>query len=130
MILLDTHAVIWLLLAPDLLSKRARGRILEARIAGEKIACSPISLYEMAYSVFKERVQLPTSTEDFIAAVQAKIELAPFTARIALCAAELPAPFHGDPMDRIITATAIVADSALITKDEKIRDANLCKVIW
>jgi PIN domain nuclease of toxin-antitoxin system len=129
-ILLDTHAVIWLLLAPDQLSKRARGRILEARIAGEKIACSPISLYEMAFSAFKERVQLPTSTEDFIAAVQAKVELAPFTARIALCAAELPAPFHGDPMDRIITATALVANCTLITKDEKIRDANLCKVIW
>jgi PIN domain nuclease of toxin-antitoxin system len=129
-ILLDTHAVIWLLLTPDKLSKRARGRILEARIAGEKIACSPISLYEMAYSAFKQRVQLPASTEDFIAAVQAKVELAPITARIALCAAELPAPFHGDPMDRIITATAIVEGCTLITKDEKIRDANLCKVIW
>ena len=130
MILLDTHAVIWLLLAPDQLSKRARGRILGARIAGEKIACSPISLYEMAYSAFKQRVQLPTSSEDFIVAVQTKVELAPFTARIALCAAELPAPFHGDPMDRIITATAIVEGCTLITKDEQIRQANLCKVIW
>jgi PIN domain nuclease of toxin-antitoxin system len=103
---------------------------LEARIAGEKIACSPISLYEMAYSSFKKRVQLPTSTEDFIAAVQAKVELAPVTARIALCAAELPAPFHGDPTDRIITATAIMEGCTLITKDEKIREANLCKVLW
>jgi PIN domain nuclease of toxin-antitoxin system len=33
-------------------------------------------------------------------------------------------------MDRIITATALVADCTLITKDEKIRQANLCKVIW
>jgi PIN domain nuclease of toxin-antitoxin system len=33
-------------------------------------------------------------------------------------------------MDRIITATAIVEGCTLITKDEKIRDANLCKVIW
>ena len=84
----------------------------------------------MAYSAFKQRVQLPTSSEDFIVAVQTKVELAPFTARIALCAAELPAPFHGDPMDRIITATAIVEGCTLITKDEQIREANHCKVIW
>jgi PIN domain nuclease of toxin-antitoxin system len=33
-------------------------------------------------------------------------------------------------MDRIIAATAIVENCTLITKDEKIRDAKLCKVIW
>jgi PIN domain nuclease of toxin-antitoxin system len=33
-------------------------------------------------------------------------------------------------MDRIITATAIVEGCTLITKDEKIREAKLCKIIW
>jgi PIN domain nuclease of toxin-antitoxin system len=33
-------------------------------------------------------------------------------------------------MDRIITATAIVMDCVLITRDSKIRQANICKVLW
>lgn len=130
MILLDTHVVIWLLMAPERLSKRAREAILQARIAGERIACSPISLYEIAYATYRKRLQLNCSNEDFIAAVQTKIELVPLTARIAICAAELPAPFHGDPVDRIITATAMDADCTLITMDAEIRRANVCKLLW
>jgi PIN domain nuclease of toxin-antitoxin system len=33
-------------------------------------------------------------------------------------------------MDRIIAATAIVEDCVLITHDDKIRGANVCKTIW
>ena len=59
-----------------------------------------------------------------------RIELIPLTAGIALCAGELPDPFHGDPMDRMIAATAITEKCVLITADSKIRAASLCKVIW
>lgn len=130
MILLDTHAVVWLLIAPDQLSGRARDAILQARIAGEKIGFSPVSLYEIANAARRKRLQLYTATGDFIAAVQAKLDLVPLTAGIAICAAELPNPFHGDPMDRIIAATAIVMGCTLITHDEKIRGANVCKTLW
>ena len=54
----------------------------------------------------------------------------PVSDAIAQCAAELPDPFHGDPMDRIIAATAIVEDCTLISKDGNLRKANLCRVIW
>jgi PIN domain nuclease of toxin-antitoxin system len=129
-ILLDTHAVIWLLMAPEQLSGRARSAILQARIAGEKLAYSPVSLYEIANSVRRKRLQLHTTTEDFIAAVQGKLELIPLTAAIAVCAGELPSPFHGDHMDRIIAATAIVADCTLITHDDEIHRAKVCKALW
>jgi PIN domain nuclease of toxin-antitoxin system len=39
---------------------------------------------------------------------------------IALDSSRLPAPFHGDPADRIIVATARAAGARLLT-----RDANL-----
>jgi PIN domain nuclease of toxin-antitoxin system len=42
----------------------------------------------------------------------------------------LPDPFHGDPMDRIIAATAIVEDCVLLTIDEKIRQSGVCKTLW
>jgi PIN domain nuclease of toxin-antitoxin system len=33
-------------------------------------------------------------------------------------------------MDRIIAATAIVMDCTLIAHDDRIRKANVCKVLW
>jgi PIN domain nuclease of toxin-antitoxin system len=130
LILLDTHVAIWLLAAPEQLSLRARNAIQQAWIAGEKIAYSPVSLYEIVYSARRKRLQLHVPTADFIGAIQTKLELAPLTARIAISAAELPAPFHGDQIDRMIAATAIVEDCTLITRDEHIHRANVCKVLW
>jgi PIN domain nuclease of toxin-antitoxin system len=129
-ILLDSHVVIWLLLAPDRLSTRARAAILQGRIAGEKIGCSPVSLYEIANAARRKRFELYSTIEEFCAVIQTKLELVPLTAGIALCAAKLPSPFHGDPMDRIIAATAIVENCTLITHDDRIREANVCKVLW
>jgi PIN domain nuclease of toxin-antitoxin system len=129
-ILLDSHSIIWLMISPERLSARARNAILQARISGEIIAYSPVSLYEIANAVRRKRLHLDATIPEFIAAVQTKLELIPLTAPIAICAAELPAPFHGDPMDRIIAATAIVMDCILITHDGKIRQANVCKVLW
>ncbi|MGA2635969.1 MAG: type II toxin-antitoxin system VapC family toxin [Terracidiphilus sp.] len=130
MILLDTHIVVWLMVSPEQLSDRARVAILQASIAGEKIAYSPVSLYEIANAARRNRLHLYTTIEEFIAAIGAKLELIPLTAAIAVCAAKIPVPFHGDPMDRIIAATAIVGDLTLITRDDRIRAANVCKVLW
>lgn len=130
MIILDTQSVIWLLTQPRLLSKPAQARILEARKNGESLGCSPISLYEIIYASFRQRLILDCSHEDFISAILKYIQLIPLTEQIAQCAAELPDPFHKDPMDRIITATAIIERCTLITSDEKIRQANLCKTVW
>jgi PIN domain nuclease of toxin-antitoxin system len=129
-ILLDTHVILWSLLEPERLSRRASEEILRASIAGEKIAYSPISLYEIANAERRKRLRLDVSMQVFIAAIQARLEMAPLTAKVAVCAAQLPDPFHGDPMDRIITATAIAADCVLITRDDRIRRANACKVLW
>jgi PIN domain nuclease of toxin-antitoxin system len=129
-ILLDTQVVLWLFLAPERLSFQAREAILCGRIAGEKIGCSPVSLYEIAYAARRKRLNLLTTAEEFIAAVLARIELIQLTPRIAVCAGELPNPFHGDPMDRLIAATALANNLTLITADSKIRAANACKVLW
>lgn len=130
MILLDTHVMIWLLATPRRLSVRVEEAILQARIRGEKLVYSPVSLYEIVYAARRNRLPLNSPAEDFIAAVQAKLEMVPLTAEIVVCAAGLPDTFHGDPMDRMITATAIAGDCVLITQDDRIRKANVCKVVW
>ena len=130
MILLDTHVVVWLMMNEEQLSVRAREAIVEARIQGESLAYSPLSLYEIAYAAGRKRLRLNSATAQFIAAVEARLEPVPLTTAILLCAAELAESFHGDPFDRVIAATAIVYGCTLITHDMEIRRANACKTLW
>ena len=44
----------------------------------------------------------------------------PISASIALAAYELPEPFHKDPADRLIVATARLLDCPVVTVDERI----------
>jgi PIN domain nuclease of toxin-antitoxin system len=130
MILLDTHVAVWLLGSPDRLSVKAREAIIDARLRGEELGYSPVSLYEIAYAAHRNRLLLNASIRDSIAALQGHLQEVPLTAAIVICAAELPDQFHGDPMDRIIAATAIVESCVLLTADGKIRRAGVCKTLW
>jgi PIN domain nuclease of toxin-antitoxin system len=130
MILLDTHTAVWLLVSPGRLSIKAREAILRARTTGEDLGYSPVSLYEIAYSMRRGRLLLNVSLAEFIAEMEAMLTLIPITSSIAVCAAELAEPFHGDPMDRMIAATAIVQDCVLLTADGGIRRAEVCKTLW
>jgi PIN domain nuclease of toxin-antitoxin system len=130
MILLDTHTAIWLLGQPENLSQSARVFIEQGVRAGEHLACSLISLYEAGYAGQRGRLQLAYPVESFLAQMQERFDWLPLTAEIALSAASLPAPFHGDPMDRFIAATAIVHKCPLITADRRIHEAGVCRAIW
>ena len=130
MILLDTHVVVWMMLSPELLSNRARDAIVQARLAGERIASSSVSMYEIARSAHRRKLKLTSATEDFIAAVESRLDWVPLSAGILVRAAELPETFSGDPFDRIIAATAIAGDYTLVTYDDRIRKADVCKVLW
>ena len=130
MILLDTHVVIWLALTPEKISPAATAAIRETESAGAISGISVMTIYEVANAIRLGRIKPAVPHQVFLNRIRSRFKVFPVTGMIAQCAAELPAPFHGDPMDRIITATALVADCTLITKDEKIRQANLCKVIW
>jgi PIN domain nuclease of toxin-antitoxin system len=128
--LLDTHVIIWLLIAPEKLSRGAREAVLHARKVGDKIAYSPVSIYEIAKAVRRGRIEVFSGTEDFVAALEGRLEVAPLSSEIAICAGQLGESFHGDPIDRMIAATAIVNGCTLITRDQKIREAGVCKTLW
>ena len=53
---------------------------------------------------------------------RARLQVVPLSAVIALHAAYLPKPFHRDPSDRMIVATARLAELSLATNDRKILD--------
>lgn len=130
MILLDTHVVIWLMTAPERISKAAAEAIARSGEDGKRPGISAASIFELAYAKSRGRVQMHVSDAVLLARLRVWFDFYPVTETIAVEAAALPEPFHGDPMDRIIAATALVGDCVLVTKDERIRTSNVCRTIW
>jgi PIN domain nuclease of toxin-antitoxin system len=130
MILLDTHVVVWLMTSPERISKPAAEAIAAWGAKGERPALSSATVFEIAYGARRGRIQLHLAGAEFLNRLRATFDLLPITEGIAFEAAAFAEPFHGDPMDRIIAATAMVEDCVLLTADGKIRDAGVCKTLW
>ena len=120
MILLDTHAAIWLAIDQGL-GKQSQ-RIADKALADDRLAISAISFWELAMLIAKRRLRaVKSANEQRMKLLAAGIRELPLTGEIAILAAELE-NLHGDPADRIIAATAIAHDAMLMTAD-----ANLLK---
>ncbi|MGD0097139.1 MAG: type II toxin-antitoxin system VapC family toxin [Terracidiphilus sp.] len=130
MILLDTHVVIWLMTSPERVSKAAAEAIALEGADGSLPDVSVATIYEIFYLSMRGRIRLYLTGAALLERLQGCFILHPVTAMIALEAATLPEPFHGDPVDRLIAATARVEGSTLVTIDSKFRAANVCKVLW
>ena len=129
MILLDTHALIWLASEPGRLSKRASEAIRKASHEGG-IAISAITLWELAWLATHGRIVIGSTAEAFVERITSRTAILPITPKIAVLANQLPANYPGDPCDRLIGATAIVEGIALITRDRSIRSCSQVKTLW
>ena len=54
----------------------------------------------------------------------------PITLEIATLATQFPYDYPGDPVDRLIGATARSEGLTLITHDERIRNSPLIRTVW
>ena len=119
MILLDTHALLWLNEGSPRLGSRARQSADEASLEG-RLAVSAVSFWEVAVLVERGRVELDRSTGRWRQELlrSGLIEV-PLDGRIAIAAIGLP-DLHGDPADRFIVATAIIKEARLITADRRL----------
>jgi PIN domain nuclease of toxin-antitoxin system len=123
-ILLDTHYWIWLQAgAWGELSPSERKAVMEAGVHG-RLLLSVISVWELGLLESKGRVSLDRPCEEWVREALATpgLSVAPLTPEIALASTRLPQPFHGDPADRIIVATARTMGVRLATRDSKIRE--------
>ena len=124
MILLDTHILIWLLIAPENLAPKAKKAILAARKSGS-LALSAISLWEMAWLVQNKRIDLDVSIDSFVKKCASYVQVLPITPEIAVRSVQFPKSYPNDPQDRIIGATALVEGIRLLTHDKRIVKSGL-----
>lgn len=126
MIVLDTHAWVWLASDPKRLSRRAAREIRRAK----RIGISAISLWELSMLVRKNRIELDRELLEWIehALEQTKTEVLPLTPAVAALGSALHV--HGDPGDRMIAATSILAGATLVTKDTQLREYEALKTVW
>jgi len=131
MIVLDTHAWIWYVSNPEKLSRKAK-KAVDNALDQQKIFISSISAWEIAMLVSKKRLELALDVTDWIAASEKLpfFHFVPVDNSIAIKSVGLPQPFHNDPADRIIIATALSLGAAIITKDEKLLSYPHVKTIW
>jgi len=130
MIQLDTHAVLWRELEPHKLSAPAHFAIESAARAGDAIAVSSMTLWEIALLASRIKIQLLVPAPVFLKQIEDNYQVLSVTGTIATAATAFPAPFPKDPMDRLIAATALTLDLTLITADRSIHASQACKLLW
>ncbi|MBV8089681.1 MAG: type II toxin-antitoxin system VapC family toxin [Alphaproteobacteria bacterium] len=123
MLLLDTHVWIWFMLANAELAVTGRQAINRAAASGQ-LRLAAISVWEAALLASRGRVTLSRPLAQWITeAVSAPgLSIEPLLPQIAVEACSLPEAFHRDPADRLIVATARVANATLMTRDQRILD--------
>ena len=118
-LLLDTHTVLWMTEdLPDL--GRAARRSCDAALATGELAIPTIVVFELGWGMKRGRIAGPANLRDWrgrILSLGAR-EVG-LSAGIAMGAVELEG-MHGDPIDRIIVATALAEDAVLLTADRAI----------
>jgi PIN domain nuclease of toxin-antitoxin system len=131
-VLLDTHALLWWQAGGERLS-RAAAAAIEAATA---ILVSPLTFWEVATLHRLGRVGLDREPAAWAASLlQAdRLKLVPLTAEAAMWAGQIDDAFPGDPIDRLLYATARDRRVPLISKDEPMRTfaatTRDIEVIW
>ncbi len=123
LVLLDTHAWVWLLNGSERLGPKAR-KAIQRSLADEAVLVSAISPWEVAMLVAKGRLILDRDVGEWVlAAVSFRgIRLEPISPEVAVASTRLPGALHADPADRMIAATARHLGSTLVTADQLLLD--------
>lgn len=128
----DTHSLLWHILDNGRLSKTAARVFTQAEHNDAHIFIPTIVLIEIVYLIEKARIPDEAINNVIELAEEASanyrlVSIQPSTVRTMR---SLPYALIPDMPDRIITATAIDLGLPLITKDRKITEAAVVKIVW
>ena len=120
--LIDTHIWLWYLdgatdeIAIDALA------LLRRAVVGPGLLVSDISVWEVGTKSAKGKLALSPSVGAWVdrAAEQPGLSFVPIDRIALLASTQLPGVIHGDPVDRILIATASGAGIPLVTADRAI----------
>ena len=130
-LVLDTHALIWSVTNPGMVSQRAAAALLHGIQEGEPAFIPSIVLVEMTYLVEKGRIFV-RSFQEVLSALrdpETNLLVVPLDEAVALGCHRIPREVVPDMPDRIIAATASVLRVPLISRDRRIHACGL-DVIW
>jgi PIN domain nuclease of toxin-antitoxin system len=118
-ILLDTHEWVWWVNGDPVL-----GAAADFLIANESagLGVSIISCWEVAKKVEVGKLVLDRSLDAWMEGALAYpgVQLVELTPAIVIESTRLPGPFHRDPADQMIVATARILGIPLLTHDTKL----------
>ena len=114
-LLLDTHTLLWTLVAPDRLSKNAAQAIAAEE---SEVFVSIVSPWEMAIAKALGRMDPPDNLEAQLE--KRRFALLPVSLRHTHVIETLP-HLHRDPFDRMLVAQAQVEGLTIVTVDRLLR---------
>ncbi|OGV60808.1 MAG: hypothetical protein A2X45_20640 [Lentisphaerae bacterium GWF2_50_93] len=118
MMLLDTCALLWLADKHGNLSRGTLSMIEEA----SSVYISAITFFEIALKCKSGKLKLPIPPKSWLDLVleHHNISVIDVSSDVSLLSVELP-PYHKDPCDRFIIATAMINKLPVVTADDNFR---------
>lgn len=127
-LLLDTHAYVWAVTAPDLLSDRAATAIADH---ANTLLVSAASAWEMAIKhragKWPEAEVLLDQHDSVVERLGARTQ--PISAADAIRAGGLSWA-HSDPFDRMLAAQALLHSATLVTRDQAFAQVIGIPLLW
>jgi PIN domain nuclease of toxin-antitoxin system len=128
---LDTHALIWWLADPAQLSGPAR-RTLQREASRGRLVASSATVLEIATLLRRGRLSLATGLDQWLADLSAlpELRIEPVSGEIARLAGSFGEEMQGDPIDRLIVATALQLQVPLVTADTRMHALPCLRAVW
>ncbi len=126
-LIVDTCVLLWMAADPDRISKTAHEQLQKET----DLYVSAISAFEVAIKHKKKKLELPMKPWDWFQQTTKFFEIIeiPISAEIAALSTTVEVP-HPDPCDRIIIASAITNNLAILSPDHLIKECKQVDVIW
>ena len=128
MIVLDTHALIWVLEGSPTLGRRAAA-LANRALAADRLWTSAIVFWELSLLSQRGRLRMSVNPDEFRTSVLSLgIQEAALSGEIAIAAARLLGSVK-DPADGFIAATALVHHATVMTADARLLKAGVVEVV-